>query len=75
MLGQHPPAPHAVAPGQGAPEAHAKSFDPLLPDPMPPMRDMSFSVFLDLHVGQGRALALLATISSNIFPHSEQRYS
>jgi hypothetical protein len=76
MLGQHPPAPQEEAPGQGAPDPQAKSFEPLLPIPMPPMRDISFSVFLDSQAGQGsEATALLETISSNVFPHSVQRYS
>jgi hypothetical protein len=44
MLGQHPPAPHDAAPGQGEPEAQAKSLEPPFPIPMLPMRDMSFSL-------------------------------
>jgi hypothetical protein len=55
MFGQQPPAPQEVAPGQGAPEEQAKSPEPF-PIPIPPMRDISFSVFGDVQAGQGRGL-------------------
>jgi hypothetical protein len=75
LCGQHPPAPQDVEPGHGAPEEQAKSPPPF-PMDMPPMRDMSFSVFFEAQTGHGTASdRLLDTISSNAFPHSSQRYS
>jgi hypothetical protein len=73
---QHPPpAPQAEAPGQDAPLEHAGPLD-ILPIAIPPTRDMSFWVSLDLHLGQGRVLLVYAdTISSNTIPHFVHSYS
>jgi hypothetical protein len=66
---QPPPAPQAVAPGHMLPVEHAGLLD-ILPMLMPPTRDMSFSVFWDLQVGQGSVVFETEwTISSNTVPH------
>jgi hypothetical protein len=69
MPAQQEPAPQACAPGQAAPVEQAGSLESL-PLPTQPGRDMSFSVFFDLHAGQGSVSLLTRwTISSNTFPH------
>jgi hypothetical protein len=66
---EHPAQPPDEAPG-------AVPVKPVSPEERPiRQQDRSFSVFLDLHLGQAGAGASAGTMSSNFSPQARQTYS